>query len=71
MSATRRYFSPEQKVADGAADQVCLVIELPQTVENFERVGIDVLARERVLFAPHDPRLDHRPHCTKTFAERT
>src|SRR5262249_25365883 len=34
----------EQKVPDAAAHEVCDVIELPQTIEHFERVGIDIAA---------------------------
>ena len=50
----------EQQIADAAADQVGDVVALPQPVEDFQGVRIDVAARERVLGARDDPRLDHR-----------
>ena len=49
----------EQQVPDAAADEVGDVVELPQPVEDFEGVWIDVLARERVLRAWDDPGRDH------------
>ncbi len=55
----------ENQVADAAADEIRDVIELSQTVEDFERVGIDVSARDRMRLAPNDPRLAHPRHCTK------
>ena len=39
----------EQQIADAAADQVRDVVMLVEPVEDFERVGIDVAARDRVL----------------------
>ena len=60
----------EQQVAHAAADEVGDVIELAQAVENLQRVGVDVAARDRVLGARDDPRFDHRRHCTKTAASR-
>ena len=50
----------EQQIADAAADEIGDVIELAQPVENLERIGIDVAARDRVLGARNDPRDDHR-----------
>ena len=50
----------EQQVADAAADEIGDVVGLPQPVENLQRVGIDVAARDRVLGARNDPRFDHR-----------
>ena len=61
--------APEQEVANAAADQIGDVVGLPQPVEHFQRVGVDVAARERVLRARNDPRFDHRRHCTKTPSE--
>ena len=37
----------EQQVADAAADEVRDVIELAEAIEDFQRVGVDVAARDR------------------------
>ena len=50
----------ENQIAHAAADQIRDVIELSQTVEDFERVRIDVTAGDRVLFPRNDLRLAHR-----------
>ena len=39
----------EQQVAHAAADQIGDVVVLVQPVQDFESVGIDVAARDRVL----------------------
>ena len=58
----------QEQVAHAAADEIRDVIELTQAVENLQRVGVDVAARDRVLGARDDARLSHRGHCTKTAA---
>ena len=50
----------DEQVANAAADEIGDVVELPQPIENLERVGIDVAPRDRVLCARDDPRLGHR-----------
>ena len=50
----------DEQIANAAADEIGDVVELPQPVENFEGVGIDVAPRDRVLSARNDPRLGHR-----------
>ncbi len=50
----------QQQIPDAAADQIGGVLALPQAIENFERVGIDVAAGDGVLVSRHDPRFDHR-----------
>ena len=50
----------EQQVADAAADEIGDVIALAQPVENLQRIGVNIAARERVLLAWNDPRFDHR-----------
>ena len=52
--------APEQQIAHTAANQVGNVIVLPQSIEDLERVGIDVAPRERMLGARNDPRGGHR-----------
>ena len=55
----------EQQIAHAAADEVRDVVELLQSVEHFQRIGIDVPARNRVLRPRDDHRLRHRNcHCT-------
>ena len=49
----------EQEVADAAADEIGNVVALAQAIEDLERVGINVAARERVLVAWDDPRVGH------------
>ena len=39
----------EQQVADAAADEVGDVVVLVQPVQHLERVGVDLLPRDRVL----------------------
>src|SRR5439155_4993303 len=51
--------SSEQQVADAAADEISDVVELPEPVEDLERVGINVLARDRMLGARNSPRFWH------------
>ena len=51
----------EQQVADAAADEVGDVVVLVQPVQHLQRVGVDLLARDRVLRARHDDRLAHPP----------
>ena len=46
----------EQQVAHAAADQVGDVVELAQPVEDLERVGVDVAARDRMCLARDDDR---------------
>ena len=46
----------EQQVANAAADQIRDVVVLVEPVQNFERVGIDVAARNRVLRPRNDGR---------------
>ena len=50
----------EQQVADAAADQIGDVVVLVQPVQDFERAGIDVAARDRVRGPRNDGRLHHR-----------
>src|SRR5207253_10812234 len=49
----------EQQVADAAADEVRDVIELAQSIQNLEGVGIDVAPGDGVFSAWNDPRLGH------------
>ena len=49
----------QQQVADAAADEVGGVVELLQPVENFERIRVDVPARNRVFRTRDDHRLRH------------
>jgi hypothetical protein len=60
----------EKQIANASADQVRGVMELSQPVENFEGVGIDIAAGDRVLRSRNDPRFDHRGHCTKRSSRR-
>ena len=50
----------KQQIADAAAHQIGDVIELPEPVQDLERVGIDVTSRDGVLVPRNDPRLGHR-----------
>src|SRR5262249_15436091 len=50
----------EEEVADAAADEVGDVLELPQPVEDAQRIGIHVAPRDHVLVARNDPRFNHR-----------
>src|SRR5205085_1102927 len=52
--------APEQQVPYAAPDQVCGVVALMEPVEDLQRVGIDLLARDRVFGARHDHRNRHR-----------
>ena len=52
--------APDEQIAHAAADQIGDVVELPQPIENLERVRIDVAPRDRVLSARNDPRVGHR-----------
>ena len=47
--------TPQEKVADAAAHEVCQMVELPEPIEDLESVRIDVLARKGVLRAWDDP----------------
>ena len=49
----------EQQVAHASADEVSDVIELPEAIENFEGIGVDIAARDRMLCARDLPRFDH------------
>ena len=51
----------KQQIANAATNEVCDVIVLVKPVENFERVGIDIAPRDRMLGSRHDGRLNHRP----------
>ena len=53
-------FPAEQQVANAAAHQICDVVSLPKAIEHFERVRIDVAARDRMRVARHD--LGHSAH---------
>src|SRR5581483_837519 len=50
----------EEEVADAAADEVGDVIALPEPIEDFQRVRIDVTPRDRMLITRYHPRFDHR-----------
>ena len=50
----------QQQVADAAADQVRDVVVFVQPIQDFERAGIDVAARNGVRGAWDDGRLRHR-----------
>src|SRR3546814_157041 len=45
----------DHQVAHGAADQESLVAALAQAVEHAQRIGTDVLARNRMLVPRDDP----------------
>jgi hypothetical protein len=49
----------EQQIADAPTDQVGQVIVLVEAVEHFQRIRVDLRARDRVLRARHDHRLSH------------
>jgi hypothetical protein len=51
--------SSEQQVAHAAADEIGDVIALTQSVEDLQRIGVNIAPRERVLLAWNDPRFDH------------
>ena len=51
--------SPEQQVADAAADQIGGVSALVETIEDFESVWVDGAAGDRVFGARNDDRLHH------------
>ena len=50
----------EQQIAHAAADEIRDVVVFVQPIKNFERVGIDVAAGDRVLGPRDDGRLRHR-----------
>src|SRR3954454_9626418 len=50
----------EQQIANAAAYQVRNVVMFVKPIQNFERVGIDVAARDCVLRSGNDGRLRHR-----------
>ncbi len=50
---------PDEQVANTSADQVRRVVGLAESIEHFERVRVDVAARERVRGARNDPRFSH------------
>ena len=49
--------APEEEVAHTAADEVRDVLVLMETVEDFERVCIDLASRDRMLGSRDDNRL--------------
>ncbi len=61
----------EQQVPHAATDEVSGVVELLQPVQNFERVRVDVPARNRVLRPRDDHRLSHPGrHCSACYDRR-
>ena len=50
----------QQQIADASADQVGDVMVLVQSIQNFERVGVDVAAGKCMLRPSDDGRLRHR-----------
>jgi hypothetical protein len=59
----------QNQIAHAAAHEIGDVVVLTQTVEHLQSIRIDVLAGNRVFLARHDPRHDHRPHCTKSVTK--
>ena len=51
----------QEQIADAAAHEAGEVVVLVQPVQHPECVGVDLLARDRVLPARHDHRLAHWP----------
>lgn len=52
--------STEEQVADATSDEIGNVVALTQPVEDFQRIRVDVTARQRMRFARNDPWLNHR-----------
>jgi hypothetical protein len=50
----------EEQVADAAADQIRDVIALMEPIEDLQRIGIDLLPRNRMRVPRDDDRLTHR-----------
>src|SRR5262249_15731391 len=55
----------QEQVPDAPPPQIRDVSALPQPVENFQYIGVNIAPRERVLLARNHPRFDHCGHCTK------
>ena len=50
----------EEQIANAAADQIRDVIALMETIEDLQRIGIDLLPRNRMRVPRDDDRLTHR-----------
>jgi hypothetical protein len=55
----------EKEIANAAAHEIRHVIELSEAIEHFQRIGIDVAARNRVLGPRNDAGDGHVGDCTK------
>jgi hypothetical protein len=50
----------EEQVTDAAADQIRDVVALIETIEDLQRIGVDLLPRNRMRLPRDDDRLTHR-----------
>ena len=57
-----KIFGPatQKQIADAAANQIGDVIALMETIEDLQRIGIDLLPRNRMRFPRDDDRITHR-----------
>ncbi len=60
----------EQQIAHAAAHEVRGVVELSEPIEDLQRIGVDVAARDRMLRARNNPRFDHERIVPRRYETR-